>query len=304
MYVSRPHDLQCQQGSNNERGKAAPVTAARSAAAWALGDEVRMNAKSRYRSVPLHRRWVNDIIHFGKKSHVIGCNWRINLAPAVAARATRQPIIGWTAMWVKALALASQRYPELRTAYLPFPWARLYVHADCVCTVAIERTWQGASAVFFDQIRQADATSLTDLDHWLRRLKQEPVESFSGFRRIIRFARPPVLVRRLIWSLLLYWSGPLRAQYIGTCALDPFPTGGSVTQSATPISFLLYYGLVAPNGDTQVQVLFDHRVMDGIDAYRIVRSIETTLNREIAAELKQGIEAPERITIQPEQNGA
>ena len=25
-----------------------------------LGDEVRMNSKSRYRSVPLHRRWVND----------------------------------------------------------------------------------------------------------------------------------------------------------------------------------------------------------------------------------------------------
>jgi hypothetical protein len=262
-----------------------------------------MNSKSRYRSVPLHRRWVNDIMHFGKKSHVVGCNWRINLAPALAARAAHEPMIGWTAMWVKALALVSQRYPELRTAYLPFPWARLYVHPDCICTVAIERTWQGTSAVFFDQIRQADTASLTDLDNWLRRLKLEPIESFSNFRRMIRFARPPVLVRRLVWSLVLYWSGPLRARYLGTCALNPFPTGGSVTQGATPISFLLYYGLVGPDGATQVQILFDHRVMDGIDAYRLLRNIEATLNREIAAELKQSARATERVPIAPEPEG-
>jgi hypothetical protein len=262
-----------------------------------------MNSKSRYRSVPLHRRWVNDIMHFGMKSHVVGCTWRINLAPALAARAAHKPTIGWTAMWMKALALVGQRYPELRTAYLPFPWARLYVHPECVCAVAIERTWQGASAVFFDQIRQPDASSLADLDNWLRRLKQEPVESFSGFRRMIRFARPPVLVRRLIWSLVLHWFGPLRAKYVGTCALNPFPTGGSVTQSATPISFLLYYGLVEPNGDTQVQILFDHRVMDGIDAYRLLRNIEAALNREIAAELEQRALAAERVAIASEPEG-
>jgi len=247
-----------------------------------------MSSKSRYRSVPLHRRWVNDIIHFGKKSHVIGCNWRINLAPALAARAAHVPGISWTAMWMKALALVSQRHQELRTAYLPFPWARLYLHPVCVCTVAVERTWQGFSAVFFEQVARPDAMSLAYLDHLLRRLKQEPVESFGGFRRIIRFARLPVLVRRLIWSLVLYWSGPLRAKYMGTCALNPFPTGGSVTQGATPISFLLYYGLVEPNGDTQVQIFFDHRVMDGIDVYRLLRNIEATLNREIVSELKQG----------------
>jgi hypothetical protein len=254
-----------------------------------------MNSKSRYRPVPLHRRWINDIIHFGKKGHVAGCAWRINLAPALAARAAREPAIGWTAMWIKALALVSRRHPELRTAYLPFPWARLYLHPDCVCTVAIERTWQGYSAVFFEQIRQPDTIALTDLDALLRRLKQEPVESFGSFRRMIRFARPPVLVRRLIWSAVLYWSGALRAKYMGTCVLNPFPTGGSVIQSTTPISFLVYFGLVQSNGDTEVQVLFDHRVMDGIDAYRFLRSIEATLNREIVAELKQGARAPQAV---------
>lgn len=250
-----------------------------------------MRSKSRYRSVPLHRRWINDIAYFGKKSHVIGCSWRINLAPAQQARAAHAPLVGWSAMWVKALALASQRHPELRTAYLPFPWARLYEHPDCVCTVTVERTWQGFAAVFFEQIPRPETRSLSDLDHLLRRLKQEPVETFGAFRRMIRFARPPVLIRRLLWSFALYWFGPLRAKYFGTCALNPFPTGGSVTQSMTPISFLLYYGLVGPNGDTPVQIFFDHRVMDGIDAYRLLRNIEATLNREITAELKQAAPA-------------
>jgi hypothetical protein len=43
--------------------------------------------------------------------------------------------------------------------------------------------------------------------------------------------------------------------------------------------------------------------MDGIDAYRILRNIEATLNREIAAELKQGAATSERVPIAPEPEG-
>jgi len=244
-----------------------------------------MTAKSRYRSIPLHRRWINDIIHFGKKAHIVGGTWRANLAPVVAARAAHQPLIGWGAIWMKALALVSRRRAALRTAYLPFPWARLYEHPECVCSIVIERTWRGVPAVFFEQIAHPDRLSLAELDQMLRTLKQIPVESNGSFRRLIRFARPPVLLRRLLWSLMLYWSGPFRTKIIGTCAVNSFPTGGSVTQSAMPTSFLLFYGLVEPNGDTQVEVFFDHRVMDGIEVYRLLRDVEATMNRDIAAEL-------------------
>lgn len=246
-----------------------------------------MNSEPGYRAVPLHRRWMNDIVHFGKKSHVIGCNWRINVAPVLAARAAHQPAIGWAAIWMKALALVSRRRPELRTAYLPFPWPRLYLHPECVGTIAVERTWQGVAAVFFDQIRRPDSVSLIDLDRRLGELRQMPVEHIGSFRRLIRIARLPMPLRRLVWRAALYWSGPLRGRYVGTFALNPFPTGGTITQSTTPISLMLYYGLVEKNGDTQVQVLFDHRIMDGADAYRLVRDVEATLNRDIAAELSE-----------------
>jgi hypothetical protein len=254
-----------------------------------------MTSERRYRSVPLHRRWINDIIHFGKKSQVMGVTWRINVAPLVAARAGRQPAIGWAAIWMKALALVGRRRPELRTAYLPFPWARLYVHPECICSIVIDRTWNGASALFFEQIARTATQPLAVLDANLRNLKQVPVESVGSFRRLIRFAKPPVIVRRTLWSMMLYWSGPLRTKYIGTYALNPFPTGGTVTQSAMPISFVFYFGLVEPNGDMQIQVFYDHRITDGIEVYRMLRDVEATMNRDIVAELGQaagGSESP------------
>lgn len=262
-----------------------------------------MTSERRYRPVPLHRRWVNDLIHFGKKSHVMGYSGRVNLAPLVAARTAAQSTIGWTALWMKALALVGRRRPELRTAYLPFPWARMYLHPQSVCTIVIERTWQGASALFFEQFIGPDQRPLADLDDALRRLRQVPVEDVGSFRRAIRFARPPVLIRRLLWSLALYWSGPFRARYIGTSGLNPFPTGGSITQSAMPVSFMLYFGLVERNGDAPIQMFYDHRVMDGVDLYRILRDLEATMNGDIAAEIKIAAAGPESAPLAPALQG-
>jgi hypothetical protein len=247
-----------------------------------------MSAERRYQSVPLHRRWMHDIIHNGKKAHVMGCSWRVNVAPLLAARGARLPPAGWTAIWMKSLALVGRRRPELRTLYMPLPWARLYIHPDMVCTVVIERTWQDVAAVFFEQVAAPDRRSLHELDEMLRQLKQQPVESVGSFRRLIRYARLPVLLRRLIWSLALGWSGPLRMRYFGSAALNPFPVGGHVTQSAMPVSFMLYIGLIESNGDAEIQIFYDHRVMNGVEVYRIVRDLEATMNRDIVAELNGG----------------
>jgi hypothetical protein len=255
--------------------------------------KTQMSAERRYRSIPLHRRWMNEVVHFGKKSHMMGASWRINVSPVVAARAAQQPAIGWTAIWMKALALVSRRRPELRTAYFPFPWARLYQHPEFVCTVVIERTWRGASALFFEKFVAPDRLPLPELDEALRKLRQVPVESVGSFRRLIRFARPPILLRRLLWSVGLNWSGPLRLKYMGGfCVLNPFPTGGTVTQTAVPASLMLYYGLVEPNGEMQVDLFYDHRVMDGVEVFRILRDAEATMNRDIVAELTRAPAAP------------
>jgi hypothetical protein len=156
---------------------------------------------------------MRDVVHFGKKSHVVAGNRSINVAQVAATRKTRRPPIGWGAVWVKAVALASRKRPELRIAYLPFPWPRLYLHAHAVATMAVERAWNGARAVFFDQIKRP---SLAEIDVILRGLKRRPVESVGGYRRLNRFSRLPWIVRRPLSGFALQWSGWLRSQYFGT----------------------------------------------------------------------------------------
>jgi len=101
--------------------------------------------------IPLHRRWVSDIVHFGMRTHPVGVNRIINVSAVAAARKQSQPLVAWAAIWIKAVALASRDWPELRTAYLPYPWPRMYVHPHTVASVVVER------AVFIDKLRPSGA---------------------------------------------------------------------------------------------------------------------------------------------------
>jgi hypothetical protein len=240
----------------------------------------------RWSPVPLHRRWMSDIVHFGKQSHVVAGNWTVNVAAVAAARKLTQAPVGWSAIWVKAVALASRQWPELRSAYMPYPWPHLYRHPHAVATAVVERVWNGRPAVFFDQVQRPEALPLPEIDIILKGLRKRPVESVGGYRRLIRYSRLPWLVRRPVWSVALKWSGRLRSRYFGTYSVHSFPVrGAQVMQSTTPISFSLIYGLPDADGDVLVQLLMDHRIADGLTSHRIVRAIEAAMKGEIVAEL-------------------
>jgi hypothetical protein len=107
--------------------------------------------------VPLHRRWINDVIHFGKKSHVVGSTWRVNPAPLVAARAVHPPLIGWGALWMKALALVGQRRPELRGRRICLsPGAPLRA-PECVRSVVVEPHLAGRAGIVLREDHRAGA---------------------------------------------------------------------------------------------------------------------------------------------------
>jgi len=229
---------------------------------------------------------MGEVVHFGKKSHVVGGNWRINLAQVAVARKAGRPPVGWGAIWVKAVALASRKWPELRLAYLPFPWPRLYLHPHAVATMVVEREWNGERAVFFDQIKRPELLSLAEIDMILRGLKRRPVESVGGYRRLIRFSRLPFVIRRPLWSFALQWSGRLRSQYFGTYSVHSFPVRrAQVMQSTTPLSFSLIYGHPDADGDVLAQVLMDHRIVDGLTSHRIMLAVEAAMKEDIIAEL-------------------
>jgi hypothetical protein len=237
-------------------------------------------------SVPLQRRWIADLVHFGMKSHGVGCKWIINVAPVAAARKSRNPPVSWVAIWVRTIALAAQKWPELRMCYLPYPWARMYLHPFSVATLVVERQWNGTPAVFLDTIKHPETLSLTEIEDNFRSLRKSPVEHVGAFRLLIRIARLPVLVRRLLWSIGFYWSGRLRTRYLGSFAVNFIRAPRfSVAQTTTPISFSLWFGLVDPNEDMEVHIVWDHRLLDAMAADRLVRDLEAIMNDTVAAEL-------------------
>jgi hypothetical protein len=237
-------------------------------------------------SVPLERRWIADMVHFGRKSHCVGCNWVINVAPAVAARKSRNPPVSWVAIWVRAIALAGQKRPELRMCYLPYPWPRMYLHPFTVAALLVERQWNGASAVFVDTLKHPETLSITAIEQNFRSLRELPVERVGAFRLLIRISKLPLLLRRCLWSIVFCWSGRLRTKYMGSFAVNFIRAPRfSVAQIMTPVSFSLFFSLVEPNGDMTVQLFWDHRLLDAMAADRLVHELEAIMNTTMAAEL-------------------
>jgi 2-oxoacid dehydrogenase/acyltransferase catalytic subunit len=241
---------------------------------------------SRHRRLSLPRLWANDFVHFAAASPTVGGTYSIRVKPLAAARRNCQPLIGWAAILTKAIALTAARWPQLRQFYMPLPWPHLYEHPNCIASFVVERAWNGEQAIFGDQIHAPERLSLRQIDNLLRGIKGAPIEALGGFRRIIRITGYPLLVRRLLWSLVLKGAGRLRARYFGTVCVNLL--GGrnmQVSQSVTLHAISLFHGPLQPDGIMKLHVFLDHRVIDGASAARWLADLEATLNRDIVAEL-------------------
>ena len=211
----------------------------------------------------------------------------MNVAAVAAARRAHKPSITWGAIFLKAVALAAERFPELKRSYMSLPWPHFYEHPICVAAIVVEREWQGESAVFADQILAPDRMTLLELDRRLRSLKELPVEAVGGYRRVLRIARFPLPLRWLLLRLALYGSGRLRSRYIGTFFVNSIPARRFyTTQSRTLPAVAFFYGPIEPNGEMPVNFFFDHRVIDGVRISRLLSAIMTALNHDVIAELE------------------
>src|SRR5437763_12822236 len=107
----------------------------------------------RYLTLTPARRIVADLVGVSLRVPTVCMERRMKLGPVVAARAAADPRPGWCAVFTKAFAVVSARMPELRRAYLTFPWPRLFESAEVFATVAVERPMGGDLGVGFALFR-------------------------------------------------------------------------------------------------------------------------------------------------------
>jgi hypothetical protein len=238
-------------------------------------------------SLSLARRLVGDFVHFGLKVPLIPIERRMDLGRLVAARAALATPISWTALFVRAYALVALDNPWLRRSLLRYPWERLYEHPCNVAGVTVQRQHDGEEPVFLALLRKPEKRSLAEIHAWLRHCKEAPIEEVACFRRSLHFARLPRFLRRLAWWLGVDWCGRQKARNFGTFGVSSTANlGGSLLWICSNWTTTLHCGVLEEGGVMPVRMTFDHRVLDGGLASRVLADLEATLTGPVLAELE------------------
>lgn len=238
------------------------------------------------------RRFLDDLMRRARRVPAIAVERRLQLGPAARARRQATPRIGWAAMFVRGYALMAVDRPILRRCFLSFPVERYYEHPESVATVVVEREWDGERVPFYRTIRHPEQRSLAAIEERLQRAKTGPAEATGSTRLMLRAARFPRPLRRLLWWIVCDVAGTLHARHIGTFALSSIAaTGAELTWILSPAAVTLTYGPIDAEGFMTVRLFVDHRVFDGALAGEILGALEEVLNGPVAEELTREMAA-------------
>jgi hypothetical protein len=240
------------------------------------------------RSLPLSpfRRLVTDLMSFSQRVPAVTVDRRMDLAALVAARRRCPVRPPWSVVFAKAFALVARSNPELRRSFMAFPWARLYEHPSSTVAINVERQLPDESIVVQCLIRRPDNRSLTELGGIVRAHQDEPIERLRWYQRAVAMSRVPWPIRPLLWWAALNVFGRRRCHNFGTIGLSSVAAQGAGLLHLLPIlTAMLHYGLFTEAGDLDMRLTWDHRVMDGAAAARILVDLERTLHVEVLAEL-------------------
>jgi hypothetical protein len=233
------------------------------------------------------RRLVCDVMHFSKKVPLVVIERRMQLAELTRARAAVVGRPSWFAIFAKAYGIIAARRPELRRSYMSLPWPRLFEHARNVAVMPIERRMGDEDVVLYVPLADPEKQPIAELNAWIRRHKDEPLENISFFRTQIWTSRLPQPLRRLLWWLGFNLWGRVRAYFYGTFGVTSIGAFGATAVTVlSPLTTTVTYGPFDADGGVNVRLCFDHRVMDGAIPARALAELEQVLNGEILTELR------------------
>src|SRR5262245_17950240 len=98
------------------------------------------------------RRLVAEILHHARQVPSLPTARLCRVPDLLAARSDAAGPPSWVAIFLKAFAVVARRFPELRRAWLRYPYHRLYEHPYSECAVVVEREWQGEPTVLVGRL--------------------------------------------------------------------------------------------------------------------------------------------------------
>lgn len=242
--------------------------------------------KGRWLGLSPARQMVLEILHHGRQVPALPLSKLMRVGKLSDVREAGA-FASWIAIFMKGYGLVAQRHPELRRAYIPFPWPHLYEHPVSECALLLERDYDGEDIVLGAKLRAPEKQTLTDLDHAMSRYRNAPVNEIGDFRQWLRIGRLPRFLRRFTFWHTLYLSGYKRGKRLGTFAISSLGNlGVEQHHPVSPLTTYLTFGPISAQGEVNVKIIYDHRVMDGRCVARCLNALEEMLNTRILDELK------------------
>ncbi len=236
--------------------------------------------------MPVHRAMVTDLMRLHQSMPTVSQVKTINVESLQHARHAVPCRISWAVLFLRAFSLASQKYPSLRRTYLSWPWPHLYEHPHSVGNIVVSRRVNDEDWLFFAPFAESETWPLIQLQGLLERYQQGPVEEV--FKNQVRFAYYPYWVRRFMWWLRFQFSPVKRIKRLGTFALTTLAGQGvTILDPRAPVTSTLTYGPIRDQGQVDVTIAYDHRVMDGKEIAEILTYVEHILRTQMVQELNE-----------------
>jgi hypothetical protein len=256
--------------------------------------------RARHVKMTLARRFVTDLSVFSLGVPLGVMKRHLDLSKVRSARAASNAKVPWTVIMTRAYGRVANDMPELRRAYVKFPFPRIAEVDGSIATVMTEREIDGEIVILPAKLKFPGLRPLTELTDEFNACLSSPPEQTPHLRLLLGITRLPLPLRRLIWWLG-FNMGLWRASYFGTFGVSVLGGGGmTIVRPISPLTTFLSYGPFQPDGTAEFHVGFDHRVMDGGTMVRALDRLQAELDGPVSDELRAMAGSGSR---QPDQRG-
>jgi hypothetical protein len=175
--------------------------------------------------------------------------------------------------------------PELRDVFVTRPISYLYRHPNPVASITIHRTDENRNErLVWARCASAQRRSLCEVQRDIEHVASGPIDEVFGDG--LRLERQPAAFRHFQWWLLMRWSGRRRAKQIGTFSISNLSGFGALNAhhpllAATSIAM----SPLSKDGESDLVLICDHRVLDGVLAARALDRLEEVLMTDVRTEL-------------------
>jgi hypothetical protein len=209
----------------------------------------------------------------------------MDLSQVAACRQRVQPRVSWTTLFLKAYGQVTAASKPLRQSFMRWPLPHVYQHERSVAMLAIQRQHEGRPRLCWGRFVDPGERSLRELQDQLNQYAAKPVA--EAFRKQIRLSRLPWPLRRLGWWCAINGPGHVRERQIGTFSLSSLAGQGVNNRDHPTIcTSSLTYGPLDPAGQSLVTLIYDHRLLDGMQAAEALQQLRQQLQGAILVELR------------------